>query len=125
MRSHPSIEDFLVVLAALGASAAVACGGATPQPVQASEVTVAPAAAPAASPAPDPAPLATPSPVAASTAAASPTPAAAAPAAAVTPTPASKPVPKAVAKKAPRAEEAGEASCGAGTCSGDTKKKIL
>ena len=49
MRSHPSFDTFASVLAALGASAAIAaCGGAMPQPVHANEVTPAAAAPPGA-----------------------------------------------------------------------------
>jgi hypothetical protein len=47
MRSDLSFENIAAVLAALGTSALVACGGASPQPVNASEVapvTTAPAA---------------------------------------------------------------------------------
>jgi hypothetical protein len=151
MRSHLSFDHFAAVLAALGASAAMACGGGTPQPVQANEVT--PAApvgagqascsanscggkAPSAQAEPAPASASSP-PVAAApaVAAADSTPASTSPATSPATAPApktaaasapGKPAPKTVARKAsaPKADAA-EASCGAGTCSGDMKKKIL
>jgi hypothetical protein len=143
MRPNLSIENLTAVLAALGTSAIVACGGNEPQPVHANEVpgtaapagsgmascsakgcggkaadTTAPATAPATSPAMGAAATTTPAAtadVAASTSAA--------PAASAAP---SKAPAKSTAKKATGTPKAsGEASCGAGTCSGDSKKKIL
>src|SRR5260221_13874202 len=48
MRSDLSFESFAVILAALGASALVACGGGTPQPVHANEVAPAASGVPGA-----------------------------------------------------------------------------
>jgi hypothetical protein len=155
MRSDLSFEKFTAILAALGASTVFACGGATPQPVQANEVTPAAAATPghascsangcsgkagvksdapsaAALPASvasptTPAAVPAPAPASASTSATS----AAAEPAASSPSRATAPPVKPTAKEgtkkaaAPKVAPAGEASCGAGTCSGDTKKKIL
>ncbi len=153
MRSDLSFESFAVILAALGASALVACGGGTPQPVHANEVAPAASGMPgaighascsncgaraapgpnAASDSPSPAPA--PSEPATTAASSSATNAAAAPASVALAPASDSPAPptKATAKKgtvppkppAHKAPPAGEASCGAGTCSGDSKKKIL
>jgi len=151
MRPNLSFDTFAAALTALGASALVACAGNEPKPVTANEVTApaaqsghaqascsadgcggsatTAAATPAAPAAPAAAPAATPPPTAPQTQAAAPapapapTPAPSSPAAAATPPAktAAKPAPK---KAAPKPSNA-EASCGAGTCAGDTTKKIL
>jgi hypothetical protein len=157
MRPNLSFENLAAVLAALGTTAIVACGGATPQPVQANEVKPA-ANAPAgnascsakgcgASPATAAASPATPAATTATspaTEAASATmPAASAVRDTATPpastttttTTVTTPTTAAVSKKqGPRASTAqapkkkpgasGEASCGAGTCSGSATPKV-
>jgi hypothetical protein len=147
MRPNLSFETIASVLAALGASTLVACGSATPPPVNASDVTVPSASAkPAgqascsasgcgANAAAAPAAPATPATgaAAATTPAASATPAAPAAAsapAAVAAAPASSAAPaapaKPVARKSkPKANPGAEASCGQGTCSADSKPKIF
>jgi hypothetical protein len=148
MRPNMSFEKFAAVLAALGTSAALGCGGAQPQPVNANEVAPQGPSVPA----PDTKAIsaaatepsnATPSPVtapppatnaAASTPpaeAAAPSPASAeektpAAAASAAPPPAKVPAAKATAKKPAASKPSNaEASCGAGTCGGDAKKKVL
>jgi hypothetical protein len=152
MRVDLSVEKFTAVLAALGTSAAIACGGATPQPVQANEVTLMPAAtktqgaaksdttpattspdtagaqgggaAPSEAPRVAPVPASTPG--ANAPAAVASSPPSASPAGTAASTGTKPPTPKGGAKAAPpKPASAGEASCGAGTCSGDMKKKIL
>jgi hypothetical protein len=117
MRPNLSFEKFTAVLASLGASVAIGCGGGTPQPV-----AVAPGTGAASMATPSAAPTAAPG--AANVAAAAP---AASTATATEPSSAaSKPAAKAPKKDvAPKVAPAGEASCGAGTCSTDVKKKIL
>jgi hypothetical protein len=142
MRIDLSFENFAAVLTVLGTSAAIACGGGTPQPVQANEVVPAAAtprpeavtsaaASATAPPAPGAAEASLPTPPASPTLVSATS--ASAPSAAangIGPNPAAaeaaKPAPKVGTKTAaPKPDTAGEASCGAGTCSGDTKKKIL
>ena len=114
MPSNLSFENLAAVLSALGATALLACAGQQPQPVNAREVSPVSSATPT---------TATMGPPAAATPAAMDPPAAATPATenvAVKPTAA-----QGTAKKVPVQKAAhGEASCGAGTCSNDTKKKI-
>ncbi len=146
MRVDLSFEKFATVLAAAGASTAIACAGATPPPVQANEVKPPSSAVAghascsagscggeakdAKSNGVAAAPAAFTPPVVAD--APAPAPASIAPAAVATATltsgtrPAPQPKAATKASSAPkRAAPAEEASCGAGTCSGDTKKKIL
>ena len=153
MRSDLSFENIAAVLAALGASALVACGGGSPQPVNASEVapsTAAPAtgnascsakgcgaspsgAAAATSPTtnaastttdtPTATPAATDTPPAATTTPPATTAAPATTTASKTP-PRKQPARGATAQK-PKPKASGEASCGAGTCAADPKQKIL
>ena len=150
MRPNLSFENLAAVLAALGTSALVACGGATPQPVQANEVTpttTAPAGNAScsakgcgASPATAAAGATTPTTVPATTTATTPTTDAASattPAATATPVAtaapatttapaAKKQAPKGSTATAPKKKPAaGEASCGAGTCAADPKQKVL
>jgi hypothetical protein len=152
MRTDLSFENIAAVLAALGASALVACGGATPAPVQANEVAPATAGAPqgaascsaagcgakAATPAATTeAPSTTTGTAPATDAASGTTPTATAtPAATTAPattaapatTTASTTPPKKAAQKAgPRTgkKPAGASACGAGTCASDPKQKIL
>jgi hypothetical protein len=158
MRPHLTFEHFAAVLAALGTSTAIACGGGTPQPVHANEVPAAgtatpghascsangcsgktvgaqpdaPATAGAGLAAPASTTSSTASAASASTATTAATAAAdssppAASAAAAAPATTTKAPGKTPAKKAatPKPSSAGEASCGAGTCSSDMKKKIL
>jgi len=125
MPSNLSFENLAAVLSALGATALLACAGQQPQPVNAREVSPVSSATPTTATMGPPA-AATPAamdPPAAATPAAMDPPAAATPATenvAVKPTAA-----QGTAKKVPVQKAAhGEASCGAGTCSNDTKKKI-
>jgi hypothetical protein len=157
MRPNLSFEKFASVLAALGTSAIVACGGSQAQPAHATEVVPAAPGATgqascsasgcggkaspdgktgaAAAPAPTTAAAMTPAtdvaaPSTASAAAQASSDGGMGAASTSAAAPAGKPpVAKAAAtpKKAgsPKGAPAGEASCGAGTCSGDAKKKIL
>ena len=140
MRPNLSFEHFAAVLGAIGATALVACGASEPQPVQANEVAPATSAAATtgqascsaagcganktgnapAMPAASAAAPATSAAAATSPAVDAPVAAAAAsaaPAAPASPTAVTKPVAK---KK--KAMPSGEASCGAGTCSSNTKQ---
>ncbi|HEY8040473.1 MAG TPA: hypothetical protein VIF15_11795 [Polyangiaceae bacterium] len=152
MRPNLSFESLAAVLAALGTSAIVACGGSNPQPVNATDV--APAATTAATgqsscsakgcgatPAPPAATGAAAAPAStaapAGTSAANGTPADANPTPATTNAPASPPPSATTASGKPPAPKpkgttppkkgpkGGEASCGAGTCASDPKQKIL
>jgi len=150
MRPNLSFENIASVLAALGASTLVACGGAAPPPVNASDVNVpsanakpagqsscsanacggaATAAAPGAAPA-TPAPTAPSTDAASATAAsASPTAAPASPAStdatAAAPAAPAKPKPVVAKKPKPKGSPAGDASCGQGTCAADAKPKVF
>jgi hypothetical protein len=99
MRPNLSFENLAAVLAALGTSAIVGCGGAAPRPVQASEVK------PAAN-------------VTTTTTTTVSTPAAMA----ATTKPAPGPSTAQAPREKPRAS--GEASCGAGACSGSAAPKV-
>jgi hypothetical protein len=147
MRPNLTFENFVAVLAAVGTSTIVACGGATPQPVQANEVTptsTTPAGnascsakgcgastTAAASPstvatAPAVVTPATPPTDAAAVAMPSATAAPAATLAATPPVAQKKAPPKANTAQAPKKKPAsGEASCGAGTCAATPTQKIL
>jgi len=137
MRPNLSFEQFAAVLGAIGATALVACGAAEPQPVHANEVAPSASAATGqascsaagcgaskganAAAMPAASAVAPETTAAAATAPATDAPVAAA-AASAAPTPASSATPpKPVAKKK-KVMPSGEASCGAGTCSSNTKK---
>jgi hypothetical protein len=149
MRPNLSVHAFASTLAALGAGALIGCGGSDPAPqtpVNATQVAPAPvtvtgqascsaascgankaaaatpATAPAAAASPaDTAAAAAPATAAAAGAAASATPAAAPADATAAATPADAKPKKKTGKKPPT-NGAGQASCGAGTCSADAKK---
>jgi hypothetical protein len=148
MRPNLSFENLAAVLAALGTSAIVACGGGTPQPVQANEVTPAtttpagnascsakgcgasPATAAAGATTPTTVPAATTPTTPAADAASGTTPTATATPVATAATTATAAVkkqpPKGSTANAPKKKPAaGEASCGAGTCASDPKQKAL
>ena len=147
MRPNLSFDKFAAVLATLGASAAMACGGSQPQPAQATDVTPAVTAACGPSgpifvlgervripsvaghqrrPRPPPRPA---SPAAASTTSTASTATTACRCGSdddgQLPPPAPGAAKKPTAKKPAGKNAAGEASCGAGTCSSDTGKHIL